>query len=186
MRRMDETALIGSAQRGDLDAFNDLVDCHQDQLFALVARMVPDRDQAHDVVQEAFFSAYRHLASFRGGSVRGWLTRIAVNAALACVRAREPASYLEDDGIQVESPRDWSVDIEGDLERGEIRRHIEDGLHGLVPDMRAAVILHDVEGFTAGEAALILNISQSALKSRLHRGRLLLRRHLAVLLKSEL
>ena len=64
------------------NAFNDLVECYQDHLFSLVARMVPDRDQASDAVQEAFFSAFRNLASFRGGSVRSWLSRIAVNAAM--------------------------------------------------------------------------------------------------------
>ena len=62
--------LMEQARGGSLDAFNDLVVCYQDMLFALVVRMVPDRDQASDAVQEAFFSAYRHMAAFRGGSVR--------------------------------------------------------------------------------------------------------------------
>src|ERR1044072_8014819 len=61
--------LLERARGGDLDAFNDLVVLYQDQLFALVVRMVPDRDQASDVTQEGFFSAYRNLAGFRGGSV---------------------------------------------------------------------------------------------------------------------
>src|SRR5258705_13147219 len=74
--------LLERARGGDLDAFNDLVTLYQDQLFALVVRMVPDRDQASDVTQEAFFSAYRNLAGFRGGSVKPWLNRIAVNAAM--------------------------------------------------------------------------------------------------------
>ena len=59
--------LVDRARSGDLDAFNDIVACYQDQLFGLVARIVPDRDQAYDVVQEAFFSAYRALGGFRGG-----------------------------------------------------------------------------------------------------------------------
>ena len=62
--------LLERARDGSLDAFNDLVECYQDHLFSLVARMVPDRDQASDAVQEAFFSAYRNMRSFRGGSVR--------------------------------------------------------------------------------------------------------------------
>ena len=74
--------LVERAQAGDLLAFNDLVTCYQDQLFGLVARMVPDQDQASDVVQEAFFSAYRNLNGFRGGSVKSWLSRIAINAAM--------------------------------------------------------------------------------------------------------
>ena len=59
--------LLERARDGDLDAFNDLVVCYQEQLFALIVRMVPDRDQASDCVQEAFFSAYRNLKAFRGG-----------------------------------------------------------------------------------------------------------------------
>src|SRR4051794_3206123 len=90
--------LIERARAGDLDAFNDLVTCYQDQLYGLVARMVPDRDQAADAVQEAFFSAYRNLRSFRGGSDRSWLSRIAINAAMDHQRLnkrRPPPPYPE-------------------------------------------------------------------------------------------
>src|SRR4026207_519063 len=94
--------LIERARTGDLDAFNDLVTLYQDSLFALVVRMVPDRDQAADAVQEAFFSAYRNLTSFRGGSVKSWLNRICVNAAMDQQRARkrrpvQPYPELDDE-----------------------------------------------------------------------------------------
>jgi len=97
--------LLERARGGDLDAFNDLVVVYQDQLFALIVRMVPDRDQASDCVQEAFFSAYRNLAGFRGGSVKSWLNRIAVNAAMDTQRARkrrpsQPYPELEDESWQ--------------------------------------------------------------------------------------
>src|SRR4026207_1150021 len=72
--------LIERARTGDLDAFNDLVTLYQDSLFALVVRMVPDRDQASDAVQEAFFSAYRNLAGFRGGSGQAGARRSALHA----------------------------------------------------------------------------------------------------------
>ena len=81
--------LLERARGGDLDAFNDLVICYQDHLFALVVRMVPDRGPASDAVQEALFNACRHLDAFRGGSVRSWLSRICVNAAMDTQRARE-------------------------------------------------------------------------------------------------
>ncbi len=84
--------LLERAREGDLDAFNDLVVLYQDQLFALVVRMVPDRDQASDCVQETFFSAFRNLTSFRGGSVKSWLNRICVNAAMDAQRARRRSS----------------------------------------------------------------------------------------------
>ena len=97
--------LLERARDGDLDAFNDLVVLYQDQLFALVVRMVPDRDQASDCVQEAFFSAYRNLTSFRGGSVKSWLNRICVNAAMDTQRARkrrpvQPYPELDDESWQ--------------------------------------------------------------------------------------
>ena len=80
--------LLERARHGDLDAFNDLVTLYQDALYALVVRMVPDRDQAADAVQEGFFSAFRNLHTFRGGSVKAWLNRICVNAAMDTQRAR--------------------------------------------------------------------------------------------------
>ena len=97
--------LLERARDGDLDAFNDLVRLYQDQLFALVVRMVPDRDQASDCVQEAFFSAFRNLTSFRGGSVKSWLNRICVNAAMDTQRARkrrpvQPYPELDDESWQ--------------------------------------------------------------------------------------
>ena len=100
-----DLALVDRARGGDLDAFNDLVVLYQDQLFALVVRMVPDRDQASDAVQEAFFSAFRNLHTFRGGSVKSWLNRICVNAAMDTQRARkrrpvQPYPELEDESWQ--------------------------------------------------------------------------------------
>ena len=82
-------------------------------LFALVVRMVPDRDQASDAVQEAFFSAYRNMAGFRGGSVKSWLSRIAINAAMDAQRLKkrrpaDPYPELEDDTWQ--PPADASAD----------------------------------------------------------------------------
>src|SRR4051794_13133300 len=97
--------LLERARDGDLDAFNDLVTLYQDQLFALVVRMVPDRDQASDAVQEAFFSAYRNLTSSGGASVKWWLTRIGSTAARAQRRARkggpvQPYPEPDDEGWQ--------------------------------------------------------------------------------------
>ena len=76
------------ARGGDLNPFNALVVVYQDELFALVVRMVPDRGAASDAVQEAFFSAYRNMAGFRGGSIKSWLSRIAINAAMDAQRLK--------------------------------------------------------------------------------------------------
>jgi RNA polymerase sigma-70 factor (ECF subfamily) len=170
--------LIERARAGHLEAFNDLVEAHQDQLFALVVRMVPDRDQASDVVQEAFFSAYRNLSSFRGGSVRSWLNRIAVNAAMDLQRARkrrpvQPYPELEDDSWQ--PPAGSETDPERITVEAERTRALEAALAGITSDQRTAIVLFDVEGYDYGEIASMTGVSLGTVKSRIHRGRLALR-----------
>src|SRR5918994_5211134 len=148
--------LLERAREGDLDAFNDLVECYQDQLFALVVRMVPDRDQASDVTQEAFFSAYRNLRSFRGGSVKSWLNRIAVNAAMDTQRARkrrpvQPYPELEDESWQ--PPAGADADPERTAVMAERTRALHDALATITEDQRAAIVLFDVEGYDYAEIA---------------------------------
>src|SRR4051812_611982 len=170
--------LVERARDGDLDAFNDLVTLYQDQLFALVVRMVPDRDQASDAVQEAFFSAFRNLRSFRGGSVKSWLNRICVNAAMDTQRARkrrpvQPYPELEDEAWQ--PPAGVEADPEHtalDLER---TRALADALGRITVDQRAAIVLYDVEGYDYAEIADMTGVSLGTVKSRIHRGRLTLR-----------
>jgi RNA polymerase sigma-70 factor (ECF subfamily) len=176
-----DAILIERARNGDLNAFNDLVTVYQVSLYGLVYRMVPDPDQAADVVQEAFFSAYRNLATFRGGTVRSWLNRIAVNAAMDLQRARrrrpvQPYPELEDESWQPRAGPD--VDPEGitlDLER---TRALEEALRKIGDDQRAAIVLFDVEGYDYGEIAQMTGVSLGTVKSRIHRGRLALRAHL--------
>jgi RNA polymerase sigma-70 factor (ECF subfamily) len=174
--------LLERARVGDLDAFNDLVECHQDQLFALVARMVPDRDQAHDVVQEAFFSAYRNMAGFRGGSVRSWLSRIAINAAMDAQRLKrrrpsQPYPELEDEAWQ--PPAGEDADPVTTALRTERTSALQAALAGITPDQRASIVLFDVEGYDYGEIAAMTGVSLGTVKSRIHRGRLALRERLA-------
>jgi RNA polymerase sigma-70 factor (ECF subfamily) len=170
--------LIERARGGDLDAFNDLVLLHQDQLFALVARMVPDRDQASDAVQEAFFSAYRNLAGFRGGSVKSWLNRICVNAAMDAQRARkrrpvQPYPEFEDDSWQ--PPTGEEADPERQVLTAERSSVLTAALAGITPDQRAAIVLFDIQGFDYAEIAEMTGVSLGTVKSRIHRGRLGLR-----------
>jgi len=170
--------LIERARDGDLDAFNDLVTCYQDHLFALVARMVPDRDQASDAVQEAFFSAFRNLNSFRGGSVRSWLSRICINAAMDAQRARkrrpvQPYPELEDDSWQPRAGDE--TDPQRIVMAGERTRVLQDALSRITPDQRAAIVLFDIEGYDYAEIAEMTAVSLGTVKSRIHRGRLGLR-----------
>ena len=170
--------LIERARAGDLEAFNDLVRAHQDQLFALVVRMVPDRDQASDVVQEAFFSAYKHLDGFRGGMVKSWLNRIAVNAAMDIQRARkrrpvQPYPEYEDESWQ--PPAGEEADPERTAVLSERTRALSEALAQITNDQRAAIVLYDVEGYDYVEIAEMTGVSLGTVKSRIHRGRLALR-----------
>jgi len=174
--------LIERARAGELDAFNDLVECYQDQLFALIVRMVPDRDQASDCVQEAFFSAFRNLAGFRGGSVKSWLNRIAVNAAMDIQRARkrrpsQPYPELEDESWQ--PPAGEEANPVTTALTTERHQAINEALATITSDQRAAIVLFDVEGFDYAEIAEMTGVSLGTVKSRIHRGRLALRDRLA-------
>ena len=174
--------LLERAREGDLGAFNDLVTVYQDQLFALVVRMVPDRDQASDVTQEAFFSAYRNLAGFRGGSVKSWLNRIAVNAAMDTQRARkrrpvQPYPELEDESWQ--PPADEAADPVTTALTTERHRVLNAALATITDDQRTAIVLFDVEGYDYAEIAEMTGVSLGTVKSRIHRGRLALRDRLA-------
>ncbi|HET9345559.1 MAG TPA: sigma-70 family RNA polymerase sigma factor [Candidatus Limnocylindrales bacterium] len=174
--------LLDRAREGDLEAFNDLVTVYQDQLFALVVRMVPDRDQASDVTQEAFFSAYRNLGNFRGGSVKSWLNRIAVNAAMDTQRARkrrpvQPYPELEDESWQ--PPADEAADPVTTALTTERHRALSAALSTITDDQRTAIVLFDVEGYDYAEIAEMTGVSLGTVKSRIHRGRLALRDRLA-------
>lgn len=173
-----DALLVERARGGDLDAFNDLVTRYQDQLYGLVYRMVPDPDQASDVVQEAFFSAFRNLAGFRGGSVKSWLNRIAVNAAMDLQRARRrrpvgPYPELEDESWQ--PPAGPEVDPEGITLDVERTAALEDALRRIGDDQRTAIVLFDIEGYDYAEIATMTGVSLGTVKSRIHRGRLALR-----------
>jgi RNA polymerase sigma-70 factor (ECF subfamily) len=174
--------LLERAREGDLNAFNDLVVAYQDMLFALVVRMVPDRDQASDAVQEAFFSAYRNMAGFRGGSVKSWLSRIAINAAMDAQRLKkrrpaDPYPELEDDTWQ--PPADASADPVMTSLTTERHRALGTALAAITNDQRTAIVLYDVEGYDYAEIAEITGVSVGTVKSRIHRGRLALRGLLA-------
>jgi RNA polymerase sigma-70 factor (ECF subfamily) len=143
-----------------------------------VVRMVPDRDQASDAVQEAFFSAYRNLTSFRGGSVKSWLNRICVNAAMDQQRAKkrrpvQPYPELDDETWQ--PPAGIEADPERTALDGERTRTLGRALAQITDDQRAAIVLYDVEGYDYAEIADMTGVSLGTVKSRIHRGRLALR-----------
>jgi RNA polymerase sigma-70 factor (ECF subfamily) len=173
-----DRALVERALGGELEAFNELVGLYQDYLFALVVRVVSDRDAAADAVQEAFFSAYRNLNRFRGDSFRSWLTRIALNAATDILRYRkrrpaDPFPEWEDDSWQ--PPALESDNPERQALRRNAGRVLSSALAQITADQRAAILLYDVQGYDYQEIADMTGVSLGTVKSRIHRGRLALR-----------
>jgi RNA polymerase sigma-70 factor (ECF subfamily) len=173
-----DRALVEQALNGNLDAFNQLVTFYQDYLFALVVRVVNDRDAAADAVQEAFFSCYRNLSRFRGDSFRSWLTRIALNAATDVLRYRkrrpaDPFPEWEDEAWQ--PPADENESPERQAMQRQATRMLAGAMAQITDDQRAAILLYDVEGYDYQEIADMTGVSLGTVKSRIHRGRLALR-----------
>jgi RNA polymerase sigma-70 factor, ECF subfamily len=177
---MDESALIQSARKGDLEAFNRLVLVYQEQVFNLAYRMLSAPEPAADAAQNTFLSAYRHINDYRGGSFRSWLLRIASNSCLDELRRqkRRPTTPLEpldsSDEEEVESPR-WLADDrptpEQALESRELDRAIQNCLEGLEAEFRAVVIMVDIEGLDYQEASAAIGKPLGTIKSRLARAR---------------
>ncbi|MBI3966923.1 MAG: sigma-70 family RNA polymerase sigma factor [Chloroflexi bacterium] len=177
---MDEATLVAAAQAGKLAAFNELVVRFQDLAFGVAQRMLMDADEAADVVQDSFISAYENLKRLRGDSFKAWLLRIVVNRCYDRLRARQrhPSDHLDDlveRGAEPRLEHDQPASPEQMALRAELRATIERGLATLPPDQRAAVILYDVQGFSYEEAALAMDTSLGTMKSRLSRGRAKLR-----------
>lgn len=165
------------------DDFQAIVEQHTSLVYNVAYRMMSNAQDAEDITQETFLSAYRSWASFRGGSsVSTWLYRIAVNACLMRLRkekrARAQTQYDDQDTDLIASLADPSDNPEGIALSSELRRQIDMAVADLPPDLRAAVVLRDIQELSNVEAAESLGISVSSLKARLHRGRVILRKRL--------
>jgi RNA polymerase sigma-70 factor (ECF subfamily) len=172
-----EMQLLARAQRGDVEAFEKLTSGCVDRLFAVALRLVGNRAEAEDVVQETLLRAWRGLGGFRGrSSFFTWLYRIAVNEAKRSLEkgARRPELIdLADDQVQGRSsPSDGPARR---AEHRELLAALDAALLALPLDHRTAVVLRDIEGLSTREAADIVGVGEAAFKSRLHQGRLKIR-----------
>lgn len=177
---MDELALIASAQKGDLRAFNQLVLLYQSMAYNVAYRILSDPDAAADATQDAFFSAYKAMKKFRGGSFKAWLLRIVTNACYDQLRVkkRRPTSSLDDMPVESEHSqflRDESESPDEFLERQELGQFLQHGISALPIEQRAVLVLSDVQGLSYQEVAEIMDLSLGTVKSRLSRGRARLR-----------
>ena len=182
---MDEAALIQSAQKGDLDAFNRLVLAYQVMAFNLACRMLDDDAAAEDATQTSFLNAYRSLGRYRGGSFRAWVMRMVTNACYDELRRRQrhPTAPLEpvdpEEDQEIESPA-WLVDNgptpEQELERVELDSAVQHCLNGLPEEFRSVAVMVDIEGLDYQEVAVATGKPLGTIKSRLARARMKLRK----------
>ncbi len=160
--------------------FEEIVEKYSDFVYNVAFRMMGKPEDAEDVAQDAFISAYRALDRFRGDArVTTWLYRITVNAALMKLRKEKRARTLTQTGLEDVDLPDWGATPEQSAVTSELGEKLQEGISMLQPELRGAVILRDVEGLSNAEAAEALEITVSSLKSRLHRGRILLRKYLS-------
>ena len=171
----------GATEKSELDrTFSTLVEQHADMAYNVAHRMLRCPYETEDAVQEAFIHAYRAFPTFKGNSKPStWLYRIVVNTCLMKIRKdKSRTKYISETGYDDSVVPGWGNDPEKAAINGELREVLEEGLDRLSPEMRAAVVLRDVQGFSTEEAAKMLKVSVPGLKSRLHRGRVLLRKHM--------
>jgi len=186
LKEMDEDRLIQAAQRGSLDAFNELVLAYQDQVYNLAYRIMGDPASASDATQEAFISAYQHIEGFRGkypSSFKSWLMRIVSNACYDELRRRKrhPTTSIEDFEIDEEANPALVSETEGPetfTEREEMARVIEAGIRTLPADQRVTLVMADVQDFSYQEIAEATDSPLGTVKSRLARARAKLRDYL--------
>ncbi len=177
---IDEAELIARSRQGDLDAFNRLVERYQRPVYNLCLRMLTAPQAAEDATQDAFIAAYRALDSFRGGSFRAWLFRIATNACYDELRRRRSRPILSLDEPQgaEQLPLDLphpGPTLEEHAQRLELARYLQEALDALPVDQRLAIVLCDIQGFDYSEIAEITGASLGTVKSRIARARLRLR-----------
>src|SRR5499427_5677587 len=188
----DELALVQAAKQGDVGAFEQLVKRYDRNIFRIAQHITQNREDAEDVVQDAFLKAYENLDQFQGNSkFYTWLVRIAVNESLMKLRRRRPERMVSlDEEVKTEDdslPRevaDWSPNPEQQYSQAELRDILSKTVQGLPPSFRTVFVLRDVEGLSTEETAEALDLSIPAVKSRLLRARLQLRERLSKYFKN--
>jgi RNA polymerase sigma-70 factor (ECF subfamily) len=189
----EELMLVNAARGGDVASFEQLVKKYDRNVFRIAQHITQNREDAEDVVQDAFLKAFTNLGQFQGQSkFYTWLVRIAVNEALMRLRRRRPERMVSlDEDINTGEdtiPRevaDWSPNPEQLYNQSELREILQKTVQGLPPSFRTVFVLRDVEGLSTEETADALGLSIPAVKSRLLRARLQLRERLTKYFKKQ-
>lgn len=180
-----ESVLLARLRAGEPGAYESLVREHSPRMLAVARRMLGNEEDAADALQEAFASAFRAIGTFDGRSrLSTWLHRVVVNACLMKLRkerrreARQIESMLprfQDDGHAVNASTIWPGSPGGAAHAGDVRRIVREKIDELPEAYRTVLLLRDIEEIDTEEAALMLELSVSAVKTRLHRARQALR-----------
>ena len=180
-----ETALVAGLRAGDAAAYEQLVRDYGGRMLVVCERLLFNREDAKDAVQDAFLSAFRSLHTFDGRSqFSTWLHRIAINAALMKLRTkrRHPEQSIEEllpvfisDGHQKDPGSRWTISSSEIFERNETQQLIRSKIECLPESYRNVLILRDIEELDTETVAVMLELSVGAVKVRLHRARQALR-----------
>ena len=182
----DEAELVEGLRAGDSAAFRRFVDSNSADVYNLALKLLGDEQEAEDVLQETFLSAFRAIDRFEGRSkLSTWLYRIAYNASLMHLRKRgrmttfsldQPLGDEEQEGeSRTRHLVDWSTVPDDQLLTAEAREEMDRAIAELPESLRSAFVLRDIQGLSGAEAAEVLGITVQAVKNRLHRARLRLR-----------
>lgn len=190
-RKVDgDAGLVEALRREDPEAPELLVERFGDRVYRLALRITGSNEDAEEAAQDALWTAARKIQTFKGESAFGsWLYRITANAAYQKLRSRRAKAAeialddvlpaFDDGGRHFEPMDDWSNRVDEKALQGELRRALAEAIGALPPDYRTALVLHDVEGLSNPDIAEALGISLPAVKSRVHRSRLFVRKRLA-------
>jgi len=192
VRTDSELALVERLRSGDSSAVEELATTYGSTIYQLAFRYMKNREDAEEVAQDVLVKVARKILYFRGDSaLSSWIYRITFNAAMSRLRnsrfsrpfeVSEDALRTAESGERARLPReaaDWSSLADEACLRGQMRDRLREALRELPPIYRVPVVLRDIEGLSTEEASAALRVKTQTLKSRLHRGRLILRQRLA-------
>jgi RNA polymerase sigma-70 factor (ECF subfamily) len=186
--------LLARLQAGDERALADLADAYSSKIYQLAFRYLRNKEDAEEITQDVLFKVYRKVDAFRGDAqLSSWIYRITFNAAMSRLRTaryqraqaedRRAAAAADEDGsnIPARTPdvADWSDLADERVLRSQLRKRVFSAILALPAIYRAPVMLRDIQGMSTEEASAMLRVKDQTLKSRLHRGRLILRKQLA-------
>ena len=188
----NDGVLLERLKAGEDGALGDLADAYGGKIYQLAFRYLRNREDAEEVAQDVLFKVYRKVSAFRGdAALSSWIYRITFNTAMSRLRtaqyqrsqAEEPNRMSnEGEELQPQTRRDladWSNMSDDLVFRSQLRKRVFRAILALPAIYRAPVMLRDIQGMSTEEASAMLRVKDQTLKSRLHRGRLILRKQLA-------